>query len=461
MNKMTFFISLFFIFGCASQAITPDSVMITPQRLEAYFTIDDTGQAERFIFETSNPKFTVKLKNTYSTDATNVEIVFDFQTVAERENNSPYKKTRNIALPANSSSEEVFTVTSPVSGFYRASVSIDGVYISPNVGGGKFWVKKPVIGVKPRSMAVANDDKQADFNTFWTSALAALATVPINAVETLYIETATRIIYNVTLDSWNGGKVKGYLSVPKTGGQHPAILTSHGYSSVATVPTRTDEFIEFSYNVRGQGLDNDLDKTGEYKNITWFVRGLEKNNKDDYYYKGAYLDVVRALDYLASRSDVNTTRIFAQGESQGGAFTFIAAALGGGKIKGAASSVPFLGDFRNYYKICSNNKDIDQNKWGWPMNDLDSYITWKGLDKNNALKIMSYFDIKNFAGMINCDFIMDSGLQDGTCPPSINFAAFNNIASPSSKKKSYINYDHAHNESGTFRNYKTTFFRGL
>lgn len=428
--------------------------------IKARFAVNDEGEQERLVFVKKNPSFIVELTNDTAVNA-EASIVLNIQTVVQRETPPLYTQTLLDTVPKNTKNyNHKVSISVPDNilspGFYRVSVLVNGVEAQAK----DLWVglSKPVIGVKPLQMIVDNTDKPTDFDVFWNNALNELSTIPLNAVETKVSENDTRTMYRVTLDSWNGGKVIGYLSIPKSGGKHPAILTSNGYSVVAAMPTRTDEFIEFDYNVRGQGLNNDLGTSTTYPNITWFVRGLETNDKDKYYYKGAYLDVVRAIDYLYSRADVDQSKVFAQGESQGGALTFVAAALGNNRIKAAAASVPFLSYFKAYYPICKHNKDITQNSFGWPMNELDSYITWKGLNLDNVMKLFSYFDIKNLASKVICPLIMNTGLQDGTCPPTINFAAFNNLSS-TIQKQAFINYNYAHNESTDFRSYKVQFFR--
>jgi len=52
---------------------------------------------------------------------------------------------------------------------------------------------------------------------------------------------------------------------------------------------------------------------------------------------------------------------------------------------------------------------------------------------------LSYFDIKNLAPMVRAPLLMGVGLMDQTCPPHINFAAYNNVTC----KKKYIVYPQA------------------
>jgi cephalosporin-C deacetylase-like acetyl esterase len=56
--------------------------------------------------------------------------------------------------------------------------------------------------------------------------------------------------------------------------------------------------------------------------------------------------------------------------------------------------------------------------------------------------VLDYFDIKNFAPSVKCPTMMASGLFDETCPPAINFAAYNNISTR--KKQFYLMPDTGH-----------------
>ncbi|MGL4484622.1 MAG: acetylxylan esterase, partial [Anaerovoracaceae bacterium] len=348
---MIFTILLGMIACKKSNAENKEIVISNSTAIKARVVVNDQGEQERLVFVKNNPSFIVEMSNDTAVSA-EVSIVLNIQTVVQRETPPLYTKTLLDTVPNNTKDynhKVSFSVPDNIlsAGFYRVTILVNGVEAEAK----DLWVglSKPIIGVKPLQMKVDNTDKPTDFDIFWNNALNELKAIPLNAVETQVADNDTRTIYKIELDSWNGGKVIGYLSVPKSGGKHPTILTSNGYSTIAAMPTRTDEFIEFNYNVRGQGLDNDLGSSTAYKNITWFVRGLETNDKDKYYYKGAYLDVVRAIDYLYSRADVDLSKVFAQGESQGGALTFVAAALGNNRIKAAAASVPFLSYFKTYY----------------------------------------------------------------------------------------------------------------
>ena len=106
--------------------------------------------------------------------------------------------------------------------------------------------------------------------------------------------------------------------------------------------------------------------------------------------------------------------VFAEGSSQGGAFSYAAAALSEYPLKAIAPCVAFLGDFPDYFSIVS-----------WPGNTARKN---KGtMSDEEMFRFLSYFDTKNLATRITCSVIACSGLQDGTCPPHTNTAPFNNL----------------------------------
>lgn len=141
------------------------------------------------------------------------------------------------------------------------------------------------------------------------------------------------------------------------------------------------------------------------------------DDKETYYYRGAYCDVIRAIDFVASLDRTDPARIIARGDSQGGAFTWIAASLDK-RIAAAAPAVPFLGDFPHYAQIV-----------GWPMGEILAAARSKDIPEEDLYKTLSYFDVKNFTDRITCPLYMSFGLQDPTCPPHTEFAAYNHVRS--------------------------------
>ena len=197
------------------------------------------------------------------------------------------------------------------------------------------------------------------------------------------------------------------------------------------------DFITFVVSVRGQGIY----KAGNKYHNQWFISGLE--SKETYYYRGAYMDLVRALDFVCSRAEADTQRICAQGASQGGAFTLALCALDD-RVAVAAPSIPFMSDFPVYFSIAD-----------WPASEMDAYLRrFPDTDKETLYNNLSYFDIKNLATRITAPTIMAIGLQDEICPPRTNFAGFNAITAP----KVYVIYkDNAHSTPIQWRDVRMAF----
>lgn len=267
------------------------------------------------------------------------------------------------------------------------------------------------IGVRPDEV-VSPPDAKADFDAFWESTLTALDAIPLEPVLTRIPEYSNRVrnCFEVRYSSLGGEIAGGIVSIPIQPGKYPVWIQFMGYGAEPFYfdPSANPDRIDFLVSVRGQGIF--LEKEGR-----WIDRGLA--SKEAFYYRGAYADAKRAVDFAASLDRADPERIVAMGESQGGALTVVAAALDS-RIKAIAPSVPFMGDFPDYGKIV----------W-WPVHEVMQTADAEGLPHGRVYELLSYFDTKNFAPRIHCPAYMAFGLQDPTCPPHTNFAIYNNLGS--------------------------------
>ena len=265
------------------------------------------------------------------------------------------------------------------------------------------------IGVRPDDV-VSKPDPQPDFDAFWEQTLAELAQVPLEPefTEILEFSNEKRRCYEVRYASLDGGVSGGILSVPLAEGKYPVCLQYMGYGAPVFYfdPNADPDRIDFVVSVRDQGIF----KEGQDR---WIDRGL--SSKERFYYRGAFADAKRAVDFVASLDKADPDRIVSFGESQGGALTFVAAALDN-RIKAIAPAVPFLGDYPDYAKIV----------W-WPVHEVFDQADAEGIPRDKLFQMLSYFDVKNFASRIHCPVYMAFGLQDETCPPHTNFSIYNNL----------------------------------
>lgn len=267
------------------------------------------------------------------------------------------------------------------------------------------------VGVNPEQIQSPVDAPE-DFDAFWESTLAELAEVPMNAVFVRKPEHSSKLrdCFEVFICSLGGAVMGGRIYIPVAEGRYPVRLEYMGYGAPMFWhdPDANPDLIEFLVSVRGQGIFREPEER-------WIDRGL--SSREDFYYRGAFCDVVRAVDFVASLPKADTTRIVAVGESQGGAFSWVSAALSP-KVRAIAPAVPFLGDYEDYGRIV----------W-WPVHEMYEQADAEGIDRRDLHDMLRYFDIKNFTPRVSCPVIMAFGLQDPVCPPHTNFSGYNNCAS--------------------------------
>ena len=330
---------------------------------------------------------------------------------------------QTVKVSANGVKDVVITTPDALApGFYRANCIVN------NKGARVFN-----FGVNPTAI-VSAPDKQPDFDEYWAAAKAQLDTIDMNPQLTLLEKKSTdkRKIYLVELqsvpDSPDGDPVivRGYYAEPQDGQKHPVIMHFYGYDSqnATSWPPcsggNDSEYAEFFFSIRGQMLNNRAasnrvpDGKGDFVNIygDWFAYNF--GVKDGYYYRGAFMDCVQAVRFMATRETSDMSQLFAEGSSQGGALSYAVAALSDYPFTAIAPCVAFLGDFPDYFNIVS-----------WPAQTAKAN---KGdMTDEEMYAFLSYFDTKNLATRISASVIASSGLQDGTCPPHTNLAPYNNL----------------------------------
>jgi cephalosporin-C deacetylase len=350
----------------------------------------------------------------------------DFQPVSEL-----YQATR---INPGETKQVPFRLNFPGPGFYRCTAwaekdGIKGEDIKFNVGYEPEKIVSPV-------------DAQPDLGEFWKITRAELDKIPPKYELKLLKDKSTgaRNLYHVKMQSFGNVTIEGYYAAPKAPGKYPAIIGYMGYGSDPWMPgsDNNPDFAEFVLSVRGQGIQKATNTYGD-----WIVHGLD--SKENYYYRGAFMDLVRAVDFVASRPEVNAEKIVAEGGSQGGAFTMVACALDH-RIKAAAPTIPFLSDYPDYFKIAP-----------WPASAFTGYLKeHTDLSWDTLYKLLSYFDVKNLAPWIQCPILMAVGLQDNVCPPHTNFSGYNLITS---EKKYFVFRDQGHSVPDKWYQIRMDFFK--
>ena len=308
------------------------------------------------------------------------------------------------------------------------------------------------------------NDKPADFEQFWQDAKDQLAAIDMDAKLTEIPErsNANCKVYLVEMNSVPDGlsgepvKIRGYYCEPQDGQKHPVIMHYYGYDTQGYTGEVAcpwgGENAEFYLSHRGQYLNNrpagtNLGVAEETVNIygDWFRYNL--GEKDSYYYRGAYMDVVQSIRFMATRASSDMTKLFAEGSSQGGALTYVAAALSDWPFTAIAANVAFMGDFADAVHIPSLAY--------WEISD---HYWVDGVDKETSVRYLPYFDIKHMTPRIKCAVLASSGLADETCPARLNLVPFNNLATPAEMKEYIIEPKMGHSFPASWESKKNALF---
>lgn len=315
-------------------------------------------------------------------------------------------------------------------GFYRMRVKADTTTVCDMN-----------IGYNPEGI-VSPYDGQPDFALFWEKALVELASVKPHyriVRELKEKSTAARTVYLVEMrsvaDSFGGRPVvvRAFYAEPRRPGKYPALIHYPGTDGGSGEPwcmggDDNPDMVELIVSVRGQTINNrpPYKSEGDRYGHDYYTVGFGDLRK--HYYYGAYLDCIRAIDFLDSREKVDKERIYANGYSQGGAHTIVAAALGGGRIKGAAPAITGHADFPDDIRVAR-----------WPADIFAAKQAEMGMSDEEMLRFLSYFDVKNMAPMVTCPVITSLSLQDPVDPPHVGFSVYNLLSTPAGNKRYILN----------------------
>jgi cephalosporin-C deacetylase len=281
--------------------------------------------------------------------------------------------------------------------------------------------------VEPTELKSASVEHKV-FSEYWKSAVEELKTIPADfeMEKRDDLSSDSRQAYVVKMRSIGGKEIYGYYFVPKKEGVFPAILHlpgyGYGFEHLDDFINREDDVIELALCVRGHGLSKDAIDT-ELPCPGFF--GYEICDIDKIAYRQIYMDCLRAVDFLKSRSTVDPLRIGVTGSSQGGGLALMTASLAAEHISACAYGNPFPTDMRNHIRVRTIIKD-----------ELEGFLDYYGNNCSfeDGLNTFDLFDTVHFAKSIKAKTFYVTGLLDDDCPARLGFAAFNEIKAP----KAYI-----------------------
>ena len=252
------------------------------------------------------------------------------------------------------------------------------------------------------------------------------------------------VTYRLAMDSYQGRRIRAWYSVPRDAPPQrklPAVLAVPGYGGQKAIPTHLvlDGFAVLTLYPRGQGescLEWELESETK---LTYRI-----TDRDKYYYRGAYMDCLRGLDFLESREEIDAGRLGMWSRSQGGGLTLATAALDS-RLLAAVAEEPFL---------CNYPVSIDITTS--PYSELADYAGQHPEQRAQMLETLAYFDCLNLAGEILCPTLVNIGLKDETCPHRTVMPVFERISGP---KALYVYPDLSHSPCTDFNSHALDWLR--
>ncbi len=280
--------------------------------------------------------------------------------------------------------------------------------------------------------------REPDFDAFWDETLRQAGGIALESqvvpVEDYPVPDAR--VARGYFTGWAGARICGWWLTPPDWapgareGRRPTMVFYHGYSGNKGQADQYLGWVLQGYNVfavdtRGQAGESTDPKGYPGGHATgWMTQGIL--DPREYYYRGAYVDCVRALDFVCAQPEVDPQRIGLTGGSQGGALTLAVAALDPQKrARVAMPDVPYLCHFRRSVDVASQG----------PYPEIAAYCRHWPQHEEQVFRTLSYFDNMNLAERISCPVLMNVGLQDVVCPPSTIYAAFNHLGAETREMK--------------------------
>ncbi len=269
--------------------------------------------------------------------------------------------------------------------------------------------------------------KPSDFDDYWTRALAELdgidpelELIPADALGAKGVET-----FDLFFRSIGGARIYAKLLRPsKPSEAGPGLLQFHGYTGNSgdwsdKLPFVAQGMTVAAMDCRGQaGRSEDIGGVRGNTHHGHIIRGLDES-PDKLLFRQIFLDTVQLARVVESFEGVNDLRCM--GGSQGGALSIACASLEP-RITRCVSMFPFLSDYKRIWEM-----DLFKDAYS----ELRTYM--RAFDplherEEEIFTTLGYIDVHHLAPRIRAKTLMALTLMDNICPPSTQFAVYNNLA---------------------------------
>jgi cephalosporin-C deacetylase len=268
--------------------------------------------------------------------------------------------------------------------------------------------------------------KPSDFDDYWNRALEELdrtppeaELIPVDAIGSQKTET-----FDLFFNGVGGARVYAkYLRPRQPAAPAPALLLFHGYTGASGDWQDKLSFVSEGLAVaaldcRGQaGRSEDSGTVHGNTHHGHIIRGLN-DSPDKLLFRQIFLDTVQLARVVAGFPE--STDLYCMGGSQGGGLAIACAALEP-KISRCVSVFPFLSDYQRVWEM-----DLAKDAYSELRTFLRT-IDPLQLRREEIFETLGYIDVHHLAPRINAKVLMALTLMDNICPPSTQFAVYNNL----------------------------------
>ncbi len=284
------------------------------------------------------------------------------------------------------------------------------------------------MGIEELEKYNGTNPRPADFDSYWETAISEMKAIdPDEEYVPADFKAPGVECYDFYFTGANGARIHAkHIRPANVTGKIPAVLMFHGYACssgdwYSKLPYAMAGFAVYALDVRGQGGSSE-DVGGVTGNTLYghIIRGINEKDPHKLLFRDIFLDVAQLAGLVIDTEFVDETRVYARGNSQGGALTVVCAALEP-RISKIYTVYPFLSDYKRVWDL-----DLDAG-WYAELREHFKRIDPRHKRENEIFTRLGYIDIQYLAPRIKAKTVMATGLLDTTCPPSTQFAIFNKL----------------------------------
>ena len=263
-----------------------------------------------------------------------------------------------------------------------------------------------------------------DFETYWSGLKKILTAMPQEIKRAVVLGTDSDNGYNcedIEINCPGPKPVRGYFAKPEKAAPKTLtiVLLVHAAgvkgSWCRSEPRNALLYAKMGtlcFDLNAHGMLNDQPdsyysdlENGELK--TYWLQGV--TNRDEVYFRGMYLRLLRTIDFLTKQPEWDGKRILVIGESQGGGQALVAAGLDS-RVSAVVAIVPAMCDWFG---------TLAGRMGGWPQ-PFESNSA-----KKEMMRALPYFDAANILRNSKAIIFTEIGLIDMTCPSTSVYSAIN------------------------------------